>query len=197
MADPTSGAQTEIRRATRDDRDRVLVTVVEAFRHDPAFRFFFPDDADYDRQAAVFAGHLFDKRVGHDSVWLAGQGEAVALWSPPEVEEAPEFPTAVHAGLGADAIERLTAYESAVYDALPLDPHWYLGVLATHPKHVGRALGRRVMAEGLRAAGEAGVPGVLETTNPDNVRLYEGAGWKVASSLSLPDLDVWVLRHDG
>ena len=63
-----------VRRATPADRDRVITTVVAAFVDDPAFRYFFPDDATYAGHAADFAGYLFDKRVRHGSVWLVEGG---------------------------------------------------------------------------------------------------------------------------
>jgi GNAT superfamily N-acetyltransferase len=71
--------------ATVADRPAVVATIVAAFVNDPAFRFFFPDDATYDRYAAAFAGYLFDRRVRRGTVWMAAGGAVVALWEKPEV----------------------------------------------------------------------------------------------------------------
>jgi ribosomal protein S18 acetylase RimI-like enzyme len=182
-------------------RAAVVVTVVAAFRHDPAFRFFFPDDERYDDDAAAFSGYLFDKRVDHGTVWMIGEASSVAMWSPPSAPgiEPADAAEAQTEAMGSDggAAERIEHYESIVGAALPATPHWYLGILATHPDHAGQRLGRRVMGDGLARASADGVPAILETTRADNVALYERAGWSVEHELVVDDLDVWILSHAG
>ena len=72
--------------------------------------------------------------------------------------------------------QRVAEYNAATEGGLPESPFWYLGLLATHPAHRGRALGRATMQPGLAAAEDSGLPAYLETSNPDNVALYERAG---------------------
>jgi ribosomal protein S18 acetylase RimI-like enzyme len=176
------------------DRERVVRTVVHAFAADPAFRYFFPDDATYEEHAAAFAGWLFDRRVGHGTVWVADGGAGVAMWEPPHLAgsadgDAPDLvlPDAVR--------QRLDGYEHAVHRVLPAQPYWYLGVLATAPEHGGRGLGRAVMRAGLDRAGADSLPSVLETTNPANLGLYEHLGWQVHASTTVDAMTVWVLAH--
>jgi GNAT superfamily N-acetyltransferase len=168
-----------VTRATPADRDRVVDTVVAAFVADPAFRYFFPDDATYAVHAAVFARHLFDKRVGQDTVWLVDGGAAVSLWDPPG---APASDLAL--ALPDDVLGRLADYEAAVHGSMPTEPHWYLGVLATHPDHAGKRWGRLAVAAGLASADRAGLPTYLETTNPENVELYGRTGFVVSTHLA-------------
>lgn len=190
MTDP------EITLAAPVDRPRVVETFVAAFVADPAVRHFFPDDAAYPSQAAAFAGRLFDKRVGSGGVWLAAGGAAVALWDGPDTG-----PAESTLDLPADVLARLDAYDSAVHRLLPATPHWYLGVLATHPDHAGRRLGRAVMAAGVAQARASGLPAYLETSNPGNVEIYRRAGWQVAAETSTPtstvDMKIWVMTTPG
>lgn len=191
--------QTSVARS--EHRAAVVATVVAAFRHDPAFRFFFPDDETYEADATAFSGYLFDKRVDHGTVWMIGEASSVAMWSPataPGIEPA-DAAAAQSEALGSDgrAAERIEHYETIVGDALPETPHWYLGILATHPDHAGQRLGRRVMRDGLVRARADGVPAILETTRADNVALYQRAGWSVDRELIVDDLDVWILSHPG
>ncbi len=179
-----------VRLATRDDRERVVDTVVAAFAADPAFRHFFPGD-EYADQAPIFAAHLFDQRAQHGGVWLAEEGAAVALWNPPGV--VPEWPPAGQADV---VVRRLDRYDAVVHQLLPTEPHWYLGVLATHPDHAGRRLGRAVMAAGIERAHRDGVPAYLETVTETNLAIYTRSGWQVTGATSVDGLDVWVLRHD-
>ena len=184
--------------ATLSHRDRVVATVVAAFRNDPAFNFFFPSD--FECQSAAFAGLLFDARVAGSSTWVVDDGDAVAMWNRPDRIQAGREDD-VEAGLAdtlpADAIDRIVRYQAEVDGLRPTEPHWYLGILATDPAHAGRRLGRLVMRNGLVEAGRDGVPASLETTKPDNVDLYEAEGWAVTGEVDVDDLHVWILGHEG
>jgi len=173
----------------------VLDTFVAAFAADPAVRFFFPDDDSYPGQAAAFAGHLFDRRVARGTVWIVDGGHAVSMWDRPVDADPDPAADARVRGLAGDASDRLAAYEAAVHTALPTTPHWYLGVLATHPDHAGRRWGRAVMSAGLAEAAAAGLPSYLETTNPGNVDLYRRAGWDVVETVTVRALTIWIMSY--
>ncbi|MCI0689873.1 MAG: GNAT family N-acetyltransferase [Sporichthyaceae bacterium] len=206
--------QPEPTRATPAARERVVDTVVAAFEADPAFRFFFPDDLTYWQQASAFTGYVFDQRIRHGSIWLVEGGAAVALWDLPSTEIAAGSDAAGVAGAvgvpGAVAdqppqpgpnlppgpLERLQAYHDAVHQLLPTDPHWYLGIFASHPEHKGKRWGRIAMDAGLREAAATGLPAYLETTNPGNVALYRKAGWEIVDILAVQSLTVWVMAAE-
>jgi GNAT superfamily N-acetyltransferase len=146
-------------------------------------------------QASAFAGYLFDKRVDLGTVWVAEDGAAVAMWDPPAKVDT--VAPAATLEVSPDARAQLDAYDAAVHGELPATPHWYLGVLGTHPDHAGRRLGRAVMAAGLARAATDGVPAYLETARASNVAMYRGSGWEVTAAVRMPELDVWVMRHAG
>jgi GNAT superfamily N-acetyltransferase len=184
----------EINPATPADRDRVVATVVAAFRADPAFRYFFPEDDTYSAHAAEFTRYLFDRRVQLGTVWVALDGAVAALWDPPPPATPAAHTSVVALDLPAEARERIDRYDSAVHGMLPTEPHWYLGVLATHPDQAGRRLGRRLMAAGVTTAHAEGLPACLETTNPANVELYQREGWAVLDHVTGGGVpDTWVL----
>jgi ribosomal protein S18 acetylase RimI-like enzyme len=189
-SDPDAPAVT---RATRVHRGQVVETVVAAFAADPAFRYFFPDPSAFDRDAGSFAGYLFDRRVDSGTVWVVDDGAAVAMWDAPGGVAVPELTLDVP----GDVMRRLDAYHRPVELALPAEPHWYLGILATHPDAAGRGWGRAAMRPGLAEAAAAGLPACLETTNPGNVELYRRAGWEVTESLVTAGLEVWVMSYRG
>jgi ribosomal protein S18 acetylase RimI-like enzyme len=199
----------EVAPASPAHRDRVVDTVVSAFESDPAFRYFFPDDADYRRHAGKFVGYLFAKRVSRQTVWVIDGGAAVAMWDPPaaatvdhgalrqrqagqSLVAAPAQPTL---DLPAATIARITAYDSDIHAALPSGPHWYLGLLATHPDFAGRRWGRTVMNPGLERAAADRLPAYLETSNPYNVGLYRRAGWEVAGSRTAQGVKIWIMTY--
>ncbi|GAA2854347.1 hypothetical protein Acy02nite_49290 [Actinoplanes cyaneus] len=183
---------TTIALATPSDRTRVVDSLVPAFTGDPVLRWLFPDDATYPAHAAAFFGRLFDKRVGRDSIWIAEGGNSVAIWEPPaDGTPVPELELDVP----ADVKARVDAYDHTVHALLPDEPYWYLGVLGTHPEHLGRRLGHTLMAQGLQRAAADGVPAILETASEGNVAMYRRAGWEVIASASEP-LPFWLLKHE-
>ncbi|GAA3193043.1 GNAT family N-acetyltransferase [Dactylosporangium siamense] len=171
--------------ATPAHRAAAVATVVSAFAADPAFRYFCPDDETYLSDAEAIAGGLFDSRVGHGTVWVADGGAAVAMW------DGPDAPPSSHTPIG-----RFAVYEHAVAAVMPRYPRWYLGVLACHPERRGQRLGRAVMAPGLRRAAGAGLPALLETSNPGNVAVYRSVGFDVLEHLTVDaELPVWIMRR--
>jgi GNAT superfamily N-acetyltransferase len=189
-------ARSEPRPATPADRARVVDTVVAAFDRDPAFRFFFDADG-FGDQAAAFVGALFDRRVTRDAVWVLDDGDAVAAWEPPPgAGEPPGLATDADLGLLPEPVRaRLDAWDAAVHPLLPSGPHWYLGILATHPRRAGEGLGRVVVEPGLAAARAAGLEAWLETATAANVAMYERRGWRVRGSAEVAGVTATVLSH--
>ncbi|MEM8706329.1 MAG: GNAT family N-acetyltransferase [Actinomycetota bacterium] len=185
---------TDIRLATPGDLDTLASTVVVAFDQDPAFRAFFGPDPDFGPLALAFATDLLERRIATESVWMTDDGDALAMWDPPVgTIEAPQSTLE----LPDDARSRLDAYDARVHGAITTEPHWYLGVLASHPRRRGDGLARRVARAGLDAAAAAGVPAVLETTNPDNVAMYERSGWRTTAEIAdVIGITVWILQRD-
>jgi hypothetical protein len=192
-----------VRPATALDRERVVDTVVAAFVADPVFRYLFEGDGEaggghdqaYARHAAVFAGALFDLRVGHGTVWLVQDGAALAMWAPPGPGgHAGELG---HLDLPPGPAGRLQEYEAALHAVMPTREHWYLGVLATHPARAGQRWGRLAMGPGLAAAAADGLPAYLETASEANVALYRRSGWEVSATATVGPLAVRVMARPG
>lgn len=181
-----------MRLATTVDRDRVVATVVAAFAQEPAFHYFFADQDAYAAQAPVLVGHLFDQRVPHDGVWVVEDGAALAMWERPGGSSGD-----LTDGLSPDTVARMEQYNTVVHDLLPQAPHWYLGVLATHPDHAGKRYGRLAMAEGLARARSDGLPAYLETTRQVNVDIYAASGWRVVGTVPFGTFEVSVMEHTG
>ncbi|GAA2336492.1 GNAT family N-acetyltransferase [Dactylosporangium salmoneum] len=172
--------------ATPADRAAAVATFVAAFAADPAIRWLLPDDATFPAEAAAMAGSMFDARVGHGTVWIADGGAAVAMWDPPR-------PPGGDGAEDSPRTGRFARYHEVVHGRMPKTPHWYLGVLASHPEHRGRRLGRAAMRAGLERAAADGLPAYLETSNPRNVEVYRSAGFEVAEHLMVDDLAVWIM----
>ncbi|MDQ1286526.1 MAG: hypothetical protein QG622_91 [Actinomycetota bacterium] len=176
-----------VRRLLRSERDAALGVVVEAFRHDPQVRWWFPDDAGYAAAARRFFGFLLDTRIDGGEVWVAGDLSAVSMWIPPGGNLlGPDVIAHRYAELVADlpgpAPSRIAATDQIVDTLLPDEPHWYLGVLACRADLRGRGLGSAVMRPVFDAADRAGLPVALETSTAVNVDFYLRRGFSVVAA---------------
>jgi GNAT superfamily N-acetyltransferase len=169
-----------VRRATAEDRDAVVATVVAAFATDPAWGFI--TDGEIERLSPYFAGALFDGRADAGTVWVTDDCRAVAMWDdrtgattgdlyPPAIWEA------YRAVAGEAAWSTLQAYDGALHVHEPAEPFWYLGVLATHPSAQGTGLATAVMRPVLDIADSVGIDCWLETSVPGNTEFYARRGF--------------------
>jgi GNAT superfamily N-acetyltransferase len=188
-----------IRRALPSERTGVVATVAAAFADDPGWAFILGEE--YDRLVTHFVAAVFDVRASSHNVWVTDDLAAVAMWdSPSESGAAPGHAESVWARFraiaGEDAFERLALYNEAVATALPTEPHWYLGVLATHPQRQCEGLATAVVTPILNDADRLGIACCLETSTADNRRFYERRGFTQATEIFLPGgPPTWWLRR--
>jgi GNAT superfamily N-acetyltransferase len=171
-----------------EDRTGVLATVAAAFAQDPGWAFILGEE--YEALVAQFAGALFDIRVASHNMWVTDDLAAVAMWDPPdksdtELEHATGVWAHYRATAGEDAFERLALYNDAVSAASPAEPHWYLGVLATHPQRQREGLATAVLTPALGEADRLGLACCLETSTLNNRRFYERRGFTQATEILL------------
>jgi GNAT superfamily N-acetyltransferase len=188
-----------IRQALPGDRTGVLRTVASAFAQDPGWEFIL--GAAYEALVADFVAALFDTRVVSHNVWVTDDLAAVAMWDSPGKSDTETAHTEgvwarYRAAAGEDAFERLALYNSAVGAAIPVEPHWYLGVLATHPQRQCEELATAVLSPILNEADQLGLACCLETSTADNRRFYERRGFTQVTEIFLPGgPTTWWLRR--
>lgn len=190
-----------IRQATERDRGPIVAMVTAAFAEDPAWRFLLGDREDYASLAPEFAGALFDLRASLGHVWVSGDLASVAMWRAPRGEDhsqelAERVWARYRAVVGEGAFGRLDAYNAAIAEAVPPDPHWYLGVLATDPARRREGLASAVLAPVIAQADASGLACCLETSTEANRRFYAGRGFTEVTEAHLPGgPPIWWLRR--
>jgi GNAT superfamily N-acetyltransferase len=179
---------------------RALGSVVEAFSTDPLLRWVWPDDDRYGQCAAGFFGLLLSLRSAGGEVWVADGGAAVARWDPPGGQhgQPAEDPwPAVNATYTQTERVRWETFNERL--AVPSDApaHWYLGVLATDPRHQRRGLGGAVLGPVLAAADGSSTPAYLETASEKNLAFYGRLGFDVEREVDLPEGGprCWLMRR--
>lgn len=175
-----------------------MATVAAAFTEDLGWAFIFGEE--YGRLAADFAGALFDVRVAGRNVWVSDDLAGVAMWDPPRVGE--DMGTGYAEGVwaryraiaGEAAWGRLASYNDAVAGAVPAEPHWYLGVLATKPERREEGMATALLSPILNEADRLGVVCCLETSTVGNRRFYERRDFEQAREIILEGgPDTWWL----
>ncbi|XVQ10142.1 GNAT family N-acetyltransferase [Spirillospora sp. CA-255316] len=176
-----------VRPAVLADVPRAARTLRRAFADNVFTRHVIAAD-DHLRRLEEFQ-ELFVARIGlpHGRVWVAGDVDAVSVWTTPETgpeifgELAPRF-----AELAGDRLGAYEAAETAMGAHRPRGPVWFLGVVGVDPGRQGSGLGRAVIRPGLEAAERDGVPAFLETSEARNVAFYERLGFEVTAEYPLP-----------
>jgi GNAT superfamily N-acetyltransferase len=179
----------EVRPGTRGDVPRSVRTLGRAFADYAYTRHVIAAD-DHLRRVERFQ-ELFIDRIGldHGSVWVAGGGDAVAVWTTPRTADAGNVFAELGPRFAELAGDRFTAYEeaeAAMARHRPEEPVWFLGAVGVDPGRQGRGLGGAVIRPGLDAADREGVPAFLETSEARNVAFYEKLGFEVTAEYVLP-----------
>lgn len=152
------------------DLDGVTDTLWLAFAEDPVWRWAFPEH----EQLRPLWRLLVGSALRYPCVWVIGDYAAASVWIPPEGTELTAEEEKQLEPLGHDILELFERFE----DSHPRnEPHYYLSLLGTHPRHRGEGVGMSLLAQNLAEIDAEGAPAYLESTNPVNNRRYEGVGF--------------------
>jgi ribosomal protein S18 acetylase RimI-like enzyme len=175
----------EIVRLRADQVPEAAAVLARAFQDDPAWSWVLPSAA---RRAGAMPW-LF--QIGFElleaELWAnAGPMLGCARWLPPGRPRVRTV-TAVRAAIGTplrlrEATSRFLAYGRAVDNlrrqAVP-GPHWYLAGIGVEPSERRHGIGGALLAPGLEAAEQAGLPCALLTNSEQNLSFYRAHGFEV------------------
>ena len=181
----------EIRIATAHDADEVGRILADGFHEDPVMGWVFQgdDDARAAKLTACFAFLATEATVPLGATFLVDGG--CACWTPPPgTDEWPpdrgtRFIDVLRATCDDGDIERLGVLSSAMDEAHPSEPHWYLGSIATVRPRQRTGIGSALLRHCLAIVDGAGTPAYLESTNPRNITLYERHGFRSIGEIAL------------
>jgi GNAT superfamily N-acetyltransferase len=157
--------------------------LVGAFFADPLWAWAFPDDDQRPEQHRQLWRLLVEGAARYPNVWLAPGDVATAVWIPPggvdlSDEQAAELEPLIVDLLGDDAGPAIGAFEALDAAHPHAEPHFYLSLLGTDPRHRGQGHGLALLAENLQHIDEQHAPAYLESSNPANVPLYARFGFE-------------------
>ena len=178
-----------VRNARAGDLRALSLVLARAFRDDPVHRWILPGEFDWAIASDAFFAMVMRDMLRHESVFTTNAREGAALWIPPYPKSATlgeRLAMAVrwYAALGRRASE-VGVQLSRIERAHPPEPHWYLAVLGTDPRHQGRGVGSTLLAPILARCDADRVPAYLESSKRSNVPFYERHGFRVLGELAI------------
>ena len=173
-----------VRTAKAEDKSAVVDIITLAFSTDPMARWAFPSPATYLAAMPAMIEAFGGSGFAHDTVYLADDGAAAAMWLPPGVEADSERLAAISAQYSppdrltqmAEVFEKMSAYH-------PHEPCWFLPLIGVDPASQGRGYGSALLRHALQRCDRDNAPAYLESSNPRNIPLYERYGFKALGSI--------------
>jgi GNAT superfamily N-acetyltransferase len=183
----------EIRVAGRGDTTETAQTLARAFQDDPVFTWMLPAEGSRHRRVRrFFVTELHHESLRRGAVEVAridGRVAGAAVWFPPGTWSAGTEASVLPGYLRAFGRRLVTVarYESAAVAAhRRAEPHWYLAFIGVDPVQQGHGVGAALLRSRLQRCDEDGLPAYLESSNPDNVPLYQHFGFHITGTLALP-----------
>ena len=183
-----------ITQAQVSDLDAAAQVLAEAFTNDPVLHAILSgEDRRNERLTTLFRATLAAGAFAAGSVDLAhderGVLLGVAAWEGPraprwslarQLRELPRFAAA----LGWGGIARALPLLSRLERHRPGTPHWYLAEIGVTAAARGRGVGRQLIESRLTALDHAGESSYLESSTPENRRLYARLGFTELAPIS-------------
>ncbi|MCR9106663.1 MAG: GNAT family N-acetyltransferase [Gammaproteobacteria bacterium] len=175
-----------IRNGTSADIETLVTILADGFASDPMLNWVIPPVKLYRDYFRLLLQEVYLPR---GMVHLENNGNAAALWLPPEER----FQMAPRRSLlklvlrllmtdGLRGLRRMREQGAVFTRQQPTEPHYYLQFLSCRSANQGQGIGSALLDHGTRICDERGVPAYLESSNSKNVPLYERFGFEVIAS---------------
>jgi GNAT superfamily N-acetyltransferase len=162
-----------------------------AFYDDPTWSWAFPDAEKRIDHYREWWGLYVRSAISYSGAWMTDDGAAASLWIPPGkpellAEDEARVEPLLRELLGSHADDVLTLLDRFESNHPRQSPHYYLGLLGTHPDHRGKGRGMGLLAVNLEGIDELGMPAYLESSNRANDHRYERLGFKQVAEFEAP-----------
>ena len=169
-----------------------VASLTEAFFEDPVLSYLFEDEEYRPLLLSAFFANRLASRTETDLLLLPSGYEksAAALWESPEKDSENDSSysgviAAVVTVLGEQWISDRLVNLGPLFEAKPETKHWYLAFIGTRPEARGKGLASALIAEITETCDKDKIPAYLESSNPENVALYEKHGFEVIGEITL------------
>ena len=168
----------KVRLAEKQDKERLLATILLGFSSDPFVRWLWPEASNYLECTPGFDA-FGGGSVETGSAYITENFEGAALWLPPgNSSEEDKFGEFLEATTNKVVLEDAFRVFESMDEYHPNEPCWYLPLIAVDPAHQGAGFGAELMKHALKRIDDDGLPSYLESTNTRNISLYERHGFE-------------------
>jgi ribosomal protein S18 acetylase RimI-like enzyme len=176
---------TEVRAGTAADIDTIAAALVRAFADDPVMNHIFPKGS-AKKMRSLFVGES-KRAIKKGALHTTADGaQGAAIWMSPGNWRTGGFELLGQIPLlftmGADT-PRALGVLSQMEKVHPKEPHWYLAVLGTDPKHQGKGVGSALIGQVLATCDADGIPAYLESSKEANIPFYNRHGFEVTGEV--------------
>jgi GNAT superfamily N-acetyltransferase len=198
----------EIRNARKQDLRAIARVLADAFDDSPIVEWIVPSRRLRPIALRAFFGSGARDAFRNGRVWVADDGGRIvgaAVWLPPGSypmrtarELRTSFPILKLFPIAPRPLARALQYQAAVARVHTRDEHWYLVSIGVDQGLRGSGLGTRLLAPGLAAADDEGLPCYLETEKARNLPFYGRHRFDVTQHLPEPVADapqVWCMTR--
>jgi ribosomal protein S18 acetylase RimI-like enzyme len=170
----------QVQTAGSNDQPWLLATLMLAFSTDPAVRWMYPAPETYleyfPQFVSAFGGRAFESGTAH----FIGDVQAVALWLPPDIQPDEEpLMNLFQRTVPEQNQQALFSMFEQMGDYHPHEPHWYLPLIGVDPIQQRKGYGSMLLEHALKVCDEEQMPAYLESSNPENIPLYQRHGFEV------------------
>ena len=176
-----------------EQKDRVTATLLMAFAADPFMRWLFPNGAQYiDLFPKFLQAEGFSLGFTHSSIYATDQFEGVSFWLPPNVHADEEKMVQwMTENLRSEILPDLMRIGERIDQAHDsCGPCWYLAYLGVDSAYQGQGFGSILLKKETARLDEAGETAYLESSNPQNISLYERHGFERIGEVAIPGTPV-------
>ncbi|HEX4214360.1 MAG TPA: GNAT family N-acetyltransferase [Candidatus Dormibacteraeota bacterium] len=173
-----------IRQATMGDLPLVTDILCEAFSQDQVVDWMVRRDGRERALRRFFEITCGDLALRQGETYLADDGAAVAVWTPPGGWHLPVWRQARRlldwGGIfGWGRFQTVARGSVGLEEHHPRDAHYYLMFLGVRPARQGQGLGGALLSHQLRRCDQEGAAAYLENSNQRNLPLYGRHGFAV------------------
>ena len=191
-----------MRPAQEDDVDAIVETMTAAFMTDPYALHLHPhDDTREDEMRALFRALIVGQyQPGAATISIADDGDAVAIWLPPEgdglTERQQRDLVGVISQINPSLVERVQRTAELV-EALRPGPTVTLEFLATRPDRQGRGLATGLLQQEFVRLDAERLPAFLWTAEEANVAFYTRRGFATVGEINSAEMPhIWCMVRE-
>jgi hypothetical protein len=175
----------EVHRATVQDRRAISRVLATAFVADPVVRWLLPSTGRDVQMFRALTTHVHAAPGCSDIALNNGEPVGAALWDPPghrlSLGQGLVGSSRLFLAMGS-GLRRGAVLERAFTRARPAGQFWYLAQIGASTP--GRGVGSALLERRLTSVGG---PAYLESSNLQNVPLYQRFGFELIEEISLPE----------